>query len=98
MKETLTAHNPTRLDRRIAAFKKLVSSAAIGISVLLFILAIGSVVFLDLPMDSEEVIRPLIFSIIAVLVIGETIARLAPRVMRFMETDAEPDADEPLFP
>jgi hypothetical protein len=98
MKETLTVHNPTRLDRRIAAFKKLVSGAAMGISVLLFVLAIGGVVFLDLPMDSEEVIRPLIFSIIAVLVIGQIIVRLAPPVMKFMETNAEPEADEPLFP
>jgi len=88
----------SHLDRKISIIKKVASSAGMGVFSLLFIVGFGTFYFLFGPLEEEIVIPAIIFTLIAIGMIAQTIATVAPLLFELWRLEVDDNRDEPLFP
>ena len=98
MIETVPTQRISRLDQKIAVIKKIASSAVMGVFSVLFIVGFATFYFLYAPLEKQIAIPGIIFTLIAVGMLAQTLATVAPLLLELWRLEVDGDSDEPLFP
>lgn len=88
----------SRFDQKLTVIKKIASNAVMGIFSLLFIIGFATFYFLFAPLDRQIAIPAIIFTLIAIGMLAQTIAALAPLLLELWRQETIGESDELLFP